>query len=213
MDFLLYLDEYMRRVLFIGDVHGDFQTYFDIVNSIECAYSIQLGDMEIGLPETKKRYNSYFPIDLIHNFIRGNHDYPELCRNHSHYLGEYGINEDGIFYVSGAFSINKDYLQPYVNWWPNEELNEGQFENVLELYEKEKPDIIASHSPPTELLEITSFSNTVINSRTSDMFSKMLKIHRPKKWIFAHMHNRVIEKIDGTEFICLDVLDHYLLEI
>jgi len=196
---------------FIGDVHGEFEEYFKIVNLLEND-SIQLGDMGIGFPTTPQGYNESFGWDN-HNFIRGNHDNPEVCRKHKNYLGDYGITKEGIFFVSGAHSIDKDFRTPMIDWWPDEELSAIAFNLCLDLYEKEKPDLVISHSCPTELLEYTSSFNLIISSNTSSCLSEMLRIHKPREWIFGHMHSNWSGEVLGVNFCCVDSLIPYTIEM
>lgn len=85
----------------IGDVHGKFDRYGEILTGLPC--SIQLGDMGIGFG-----LDDLFPKadPTKHRFLRGNHDNPELCRRHPNYLGDFGF-EFGIFFISGAFSVDR----------------------------------------------------------------------------------------------------------
>lgn len=202
------------RIMFVSDVHGEFLSYFNLINfTADIDKSYQLGDMGIGFPDTPRDYNNIFPIKNKHKFIRGNHDNPEVCRLHEHYLGNYGITSEGIFYVSGAFSVDKQWRTPYVDWWPNEELSTIELYKAIDLYEKEKPEIVMSHCPPLELIPLTSTFDLVIESSTSKSFSEMLKIHQPKKWIFGHMHKNLKTVINNTEFICLNIMEYYILEM
>lgn len=203
----------MKRIMLIGDIHGQFEIYFKIIEQIDCDYSIQLGDMGIGFPDTQIEYNSIFPIENKHKFIRGNHDNPLVCQNHQHYLGDFGINKDGIFLVGGGNSIDKEWRTPFVDWWPDEELSYQQFNQIIDLYSKEKPEYVITHAPPLELLPLTSQFNFIDENNTSKCFSEMLKIHKPKKWIFAHMHTNFNQIVDSVNFICVDQYSYYILEI
>lgn len=205
--------EIMKKVTFIGDVHANFSEYFFIVDRLEND-SIQLGDMGIwqGVKGEYKKYLIEFP-NPNHKFIRGNHDDPEMCRKHKNYLGDYGITEDGIFFVSGAYSIDKCYRTPMFDWWTDEELSIAEFYNVLELYEKEKPEIVISHGCPNEITELTTNFGFVEKSRTADYFSEMLRLHKPKKWFFGHMHSNFDDVVNDVYFSCLNILVTYTIEV
>lgn len=69
---------------------------------------------------------------------------------------------------------------------------------AIDLYEKEKPEIVISHCPPIELIPFTSTFNVVIESSTSKALSEMFKIHQPKEWIFGHMHKSFNDVINNT---------------
>lgn len=112
--------------------------YFKILTELKND-SIQLGDLGIGFIKTQN-YNNKFNFDN-HKFIRGNHDNPEICKKHKNYLGDYGITSQGLFFISGADSLDKKYRTPMINWWQNEELTTNDFKKCLNLYKKEKPEI------------------------------------------------------------------------
>jgi predicted phosphohydrolase len=198
------------EILLIGDIHGDFVNYYKIINNFKNFKSIQLGDMGIGFG-IEQDHAKKFPIPLKHKFIRGNHDNPSVCRKHKNYLGDYGITKDGIFYVSGAFSIDKEQRTIGIDWWDDEELSIRQMEDVISLYEKEKPEFVISHSQPNEFVDEVCSPN--FKSKTQDCFSEMFKIHQPEKWISGHLHKNVKMFIQNTEFICVDSLYYYMLKL
>jgi hypothetical protein len=210
-------------VLCIGDVHGEFDKYLSIIEKADC--SLQLGDMGIGFPvreeyKIEKKYNyegkNYSPIlGREHLFFRGNHDDPDLCRQHPNYLGDYGYDKNsGIFYVAGGFSVDKIYRTAGITWWQYEELTYKQSLEALELYGKIKPSIIASHECPTEvkLYAMTNMFKKDIISNTESLLQNMLEIHRPDIWIFGHHHIKKEIKIKNTLFVCLGDLKNDKIE-
>lgn len=66
------------KFFFIGDVHGKFNKYIDILKNNNYNISIQVGDFGIGFADIE------YPTELGSNnfFIRGNHDNPHVCKNH-----------------------------------------------------------------------------------------------------------------------------------
>ncbi len=189
-------------MLIIGDVHELFYNYFQKIEGEDKTF--QLGDMGLGFPGGKE-----FIIDTEgeHKFIRGNHDNPEVCKRHPNYAGDFGIY-DNFFFVSGAFSIDKDQRIMGVSWWPEEELSITEGGEVLNLYEDKKPDIVVTHDCPDKIkrrISVFGFQH----SRTGVLLENMLNIHKPKLWIFGHMHKSYKKKEDGCEFVGLNKLETY----
>jgi hypothetical protein len=225
-------------VIFIGDVHGKIQQYRSIIRGLpEGSSSIQLGDMGLGFKGVR-----LFPggslLKGTHRFIRGNHDAPHKCRNHELYLGDYGyLEQDRLFYLGGAWSIDKDWRVPGESWWPEEELSYEQLDRAYQLYVKSKPQIVATHEAPSKAafymldhLVIGGPKHTpcptdqsvllkgdeyayykaklgCVNTRTSQALQRMLEEHRPQHHFFGHYHLTIDFKIGPTEFHCLNELD------
>ncbi len=200
-----------KEIILIGDVHGEYYKYFNLVKHFSENETIQLGDMGVGFSYKFDILDKEFPIDIKHKWFRGNHDNPEVSRNHKNYLGDFGITECGIFYVAGGYSIDKEFRTVGKDWWENEEFSINEFNKILELYEKTKPEFVITHSQPSEIIDII-FKHRIEN-RTQQYFSEMFKIHQPKKWISAHLHLNFKTQLQKTEFIVVDTLNYYKLEI
>ena len=98
---------------FLGDVHGKFNQI--PYHQLGTGLTVCVGDLGIGFP------NQDPPVIPAHfRFIRGNHDNPEVCRQHPNYLGEYGfLQNPDLFFVGGADSIDKSHRTPGGDWWPD----------------------------------------------------------------------------------------------
>jgi len=195
-------------MFFIGDIHGQWVKYADCLEGFGAQKSIQVGDFGFGFGN-KSIPDSW---NMNHKFIRGNHDDPALCKDHSNYLGDYGITKDGIFFVGGGYSIDQDwrksvqYKYPYSIWWKDEEIAESEFEKILTLYKTAKPKIIVSHDCPSEIRDnylLTKGAKPYRNRTSDGLLSAMLKIHSPKLWIFGHYHESFDSVINKTRFKCL----------
>jgi hypothetical protein len=223
---------------FIGDVHGKIQRYRAIIRGLpEGSKSIQLGDMGLGFD--KVRLWPGGSLDRgVHRFIRGNHDNPQVCQNHPRYLGDYGYLEDErLFYLGGAWSIDKDWRVPGKSWWPDEELSYADLDKAYQLYVKSKPQIVATHEAPSKAAfymldhlviggpkhqpcptdqsvrlkgdEYAYYKAKLgcVNTRTSQALQRMLEEHQPRYWTFGHYHKTITFHIGPTEFQCLNELD------
>ncbi|MFW6173199.1 MAG: metallophosphoesterase [Elusimicrobiota bacterium] len=209
---------------FIGDIHGNFLRYSHIIR--ECDSSLQLGDFGVGFPYDTDDvhccnytefdgYTLSFPpkFDLSHKWIRGNHDWPKICKKHDNYLGDYGyLNQPDLFFISGAYSIDKEYRTIGIDWWPEEEISVSMLQEMIQLYTKTKPKIVVSHDGPTAFVKYL-FQNhkdllgaPCISSRTQEALNRCWEIHQPDYWIFAHYHVHMGQIIGKTRFQCVGVM-------
>jgi len=199
-------------MLLIGDIHARWNGYIDILKSSGAKKSLQLGDFGLGFPY------GILDIDLsevkgTHQFLRGNHDNPKVCRKSKHYIGDYGILEgdymDGMFtelmYISGAWSIDKDWRTPGVDWWEEEELSYQELDEAVQFYIKKKPSIVCSHDCPTYILSHL-YGSRVIPTRTGQAMDAMLDYCKPNYWFFGHHHQSFVRNIGGCTFVCLNEL-------
>ena len=195
---------------FIGDIHANMKAYLTAVGN--ATETIQVGDFGMGFYtpwEVVELQNMQRNEKTDHRFIRGNHDDKGSCR------GMPGWISDGTYYphlgmmcVGGAESIDKDFRTPGVDWWPDEELSYRDFSIICDAYSRVKPAIMVTHDAPHQIAEDLFRGGThkpVYPTHTSSVFQAMLDIHRPDLWIFGHWHMTRRERIQGTDFICLDI--------
>jgi len=194
-------------VRFIGDVHGKFDAYLALIEGVD--KSIQLGDMGIG-------FGKEFPLTKIsancHGFIRGNHDNPKECEKLFPLWIRDGTFYEGVFCLGGAWSIDFEYRQRYEEatgrkiWWPNEEVSVPKLQKIIDYYEEEKPEVVATHDCPTIMAHEIKSQHEWDKSKTRQALDRMFEIHKPKLWVFGHHHLNLLRDIEGTRFICLDEL-------
>lgn len=216
-------------ITIIGDVHGKTHIYQKRLRQhYEGKRTIQIGDMGIGFKGV-----GLHEMEMNHRWFRGNHDNPELCRQNKNYLGDYGyLPEDRLFWLAGAWSIDRMARITGVSWWPDEELSIKELGEALYLYEQVKPEYVISHEAPHEaaryLLGAATSGGTndgyffakmgCIESRTSQALQAMLDVHQPKEWVFGHYHVNMRFQIANkqsemlrTKFTCVGELSEYTL--
>ncbi len=203
----------MSKLRVIGDVHGHFDSYLKIVTDQSVNYSLQIGDLGF----------EYSPLDVLdpekHRFIVGNHDNHDNLPPHA--LDRFGVwdvpsIDAFIFYVSGAYSIDKFNRTPWVDWWPNEELDFSEQHRALHWYQQIKPKTMITHDAPTEVKKYVSNPDVLeyykhnrdFVSNTQELLQSMLDIHRPDIWVFGHYHMDWHKEIKGCKFICLNELQY-----
>jgi predicted phosphodiesterase len=203
----------------VGDVHGNLDMFRRNMKQLHAQYPdetiVQVGDMGIGFPKSQ---SAVLPNHC--KFIRGNHDHPEQCRQHPNYMGDYGTKDiDGkkVFWLSGAFSIDRDMRIEGKSWWSDEELTIAELNKAMDLYLESKPEIMITHDGPYPATHyiLNRFAlqsqawykeSSVEPTRTGQALSAMFEAYKPKLWIFGHWHVDYDKVINGTRFICLPEL-------
>jgi len=193
-------------MIIVGDIHGRYRKLNDIARKHKDQTIVQIGDFGFGFGEMFDLDGSLIEKNI--RFFRGNHDNPELCNKHPQSLGDYGVFE-GMFFVAGADSIDKDLRIEGLTWWRNEELTMQQFNDAIDQYSHVKPEIVLSHDCPQQIC--TDFFGIPESSRTRQGLQAMLEIHRPRVWIFGHHHRHFAKNVDGCTFRCLPELQAYQL--
>lgn len=190
-------------VRFIGDVHGKMSKYMDIVSG--CSNSIQLGDFGAGFVNLPT-------VGENHRFIRGNHDNPSVCRNSKNWIPD-GTIENNVIFIGGAYSIDKDYRTPEVDWWEDEELSYNSLSDILETVLEVRPSVIISHTCPDAAARSLFKCKNFASSRTSNMFNILFANYQPNLWIFGHWHQTREDVVNGTKFVCLGECAYKDIEI
>ena len=190
-------------MVLIGDVHGKIHQYNRIIQKYKDTDTICVGDFGF------KREHDWHLKNINndrHKILYGNHDYyPYLHLNHS--LGDFGLVDDHIFYVRGAYSIDRHLRTEGLDWFRDEEIRYSGWDQVIDLYMDHLPDIVVSHECPALLHKKIFKYENLIKSVTAQALDTLFEMHQPKTWIFGHHHKSITEDIEGTKFICLDELE------
>jgi hypothetical protein len=202
---------------FIGDVHGKFDRYKNIIKSVP--NTIQVGDMGVGFRRLGGPYDGEFstnpPYDRMvegnHRFIRGNHDNPSVCKRHTQYIAD-GAVEGDMMFIGGAFSIDKAYRTENYNWWAEEELSYVELDELVTKYLDTKPRVMVTHECPDSIADLLCDGFKLdLPSRTRSAFDSMWAGHKPEVWVFGHWHFSFDQVIMGTRFKCLNELETWTL--
>lgn len=177
-------------------------------------YSMVPVDLDKDDPRVLDPSNHYIVKDQVYEM----NEFPP------HSLGQWGkwkipgigpssSNELGlsgsIFFVRGAWSIDKRYRTEGVDWFREEELNYSQSQQALDDYLAEKPDFVVTHCVPYEILSLLKLDYSdgkPIPTSTGSLLQTMFNGHRPKIWVFGHYHQNFVKEVRGTLFICLNEL-------
>ena len=209
----------MTKIRFIGDVHGKFSRYKDVIKDVPV--SMQVGDMGVGFYrydyiEDRRVMTNNPPYDAMskgnHSFIRGNHDNPQICEKQKYWIPD-GTYENSVFCIGGASSIDKHLRTEGMDWWPDEELNYNALDSINQKYLEDKPRYMMTHECPISISNILVDRKYGSPTDTPKVFEMMFEAHKPELWIFGHWHKSFDKTILGTRFICLNELEYIDLEI
>lgn len=199
----------MAKLVFIGDVHGKFDQLLSILNEYKDADRVyQVGDFGVGFPDTM--ITPVFPPNF--RFIRGNHDNPFEARLHDNFLGEYGVDEFGVGYLGGAWSIDHEFRTPGVDFWYNEELGVRDLEEAVDYLTEQMPLLMITHCAP-DVFGGQLVWGMLYPTKTTDALNALYEKHKPDTWICGHYHKPVDARIGAVRFKCLNELEVLELEV
>jgi hypothetical protein len=182
-------------VRYIGDIHGKIDRYLPLIQGVD---SIQVGDFGMGFIPTPE-------LPARARFIRGNHDSPEICRQHPNWIAD-GTIEDDTMFIGGAWSIDRAYRTEGVSWWPDEELSISELDRMIDMAIAMRPRIMVTHDCPTDAV-YHLFNAHPISTRTQQALNAIWQLAPPEIWLFGHWHQSRDQVINGTRFICLAELE------
>ena len=158
-------------------------------------------------------------VDGNHRFIRGNHDNPGVCKNHTQWIADGTVEttkDNVIMFVGGAWSIDYQWRKAGMSWWHDEECSYEQFQQIIDTYNTIKPTVMVTDDAPESVVKHLFLEGThkpLYKSRTGSALQLMFEYHKPKIWIFGHWHMNKDEEFLGTRFICLDELHTITLDL
>lgn len=187
----------------VGELFADDASFLhNILKRNPDDHIIQLGNMRHGVNASnieffnnhiEKRFDNF-------RFIRGNNDNPEICRKSQHYLGNYGVNyRYGYFFVSGSGTTEQQRMERRYNvsWFMDEEMQMDEMFKMASLYEQTKPEIVITNEIP----HIIKMKNEIRSTKTSMILGDLVRLHKPRVWIYCLDHPHDEEKhyeIEGT---------------
>lgn len=240
------------NVLIMGDVHAAFGDAEEARQNLFGAYKqvdlfIQVGDFGFW-PRLYPNREWSFDADCPCYFIDGNHEDHEILSKlnipgwtmekipqgwirtmNTWSYKPRGSIENGILYIGGASSINKEYLTPGLNWFPEENISWRQEKMILENIENYGPEnihTVISHDCPTAFVmeEACTYGDGLeIHDNNRKFLQKVLYRARPENWFFGHYHASLSgvheEEHFQTKWKCIDQIygpddpDHVYIEL
>lgn len=210
----------MTKMLLIGDIHGKWEEYARTLEVYMPERSVQLGDYGIGFkgenPERLEQVRyamDHFGTD--NRYIRGNHDNLSACVEDPRWIRDATFeDETGIFYLGGAWSIDRGWRIEGANWWADEELSMDELYAAIDVYEAAKPRVVLTHECPEDIIGyMCPWYRRDYPSRTRDALGSMWSIHKPELWVFGHWHTSVTASFEGCQFTCLNELETMMIDV
>lgn len=218
----------VKPVYIIGDIHGAFGRFRDVVrnNNLEDCYIICVGDLGIGFQHPAKgeihqckKQNIFFQERNIHFYsIRGNHDDPDYFNGSSriqlsnfNLLPDYHfeeINGEKFLFVGGAVSIDRQFRVLNRSYWTDEEF-------VLKPELVKECDVLITHSAPTWngpfdkeglagwCLRDTKLWDDCYKERIAH--DQLIKLCKPKNHYCGHFHAYHWVEFQGCYSTILDI--------
>lgn len=218
-------NEEMSKILLIGDVHGKWEQYADLLKEHSPERSIQVGDLAWGFAgqdtEFMQRRVKTLETALSNSgggdnrYIRGNHDNPGACKAHKFCIDDATYEPDtGIFLMGGALSIDRAIRTEGYDWWADEELSHNDLYTAVDTYEATKPRVVITHECPEDVIGyMFPWYHTEFPSRTRQALGSMFAIHQPDLWVFGHWHTSHVASFSGTKFVCLKELETLVIDV
>ena len=208
----------MSKITLVGDIHGE--AYYDGFCRIveESGHPVvQIGDFGLGFKGCGDFDNSAREFLQAHSnarFMRGNHDNPAVCRSMPGFVEDGEIMGNAMF-IGGAYSIDHMHRKAGRDWWPDEQVSDDDFEKIAEVHSERKPSIMVTHDCPDCILRRMFGYDTVIETNTGKMLSRMLNRHQPDLWVFGHHHKSLVfeDDLSGVKFVCLDECETLEIDI
>ena len=222
-----------------GDMHGDIQTFKDIMGKITCKLEntlIVLGDLGANyyLNKTDKKFKNIISQYNINLFvIRGNHDanpanlnYMKEIKKYENigYIEEeypnifyakngevYNIENNTFLVLGGAYSVDKWYrLEKGYKWFADEQMTEEEKQNF---WNKNivKVDTILSHTCPYANRPIHLFLTQIDQSTVDNSMENFLDEVKLKVEYknWFFGHYHADEKVEEDMYMLYNGIIHY----
>lgn len=219
-------------MIYVGDIHGKFLTFIELIKNCQNETIIQVGDIGVGFVS-----DIYDHLDIINlkrlsdclvenhcllYVVRGNHDnpaywsggasdYPNIC-----FVDDYTkltIEGKVVLFVGGGISLDRKSRIPDVSWWKNETIKRipKNFDCSC--------DILVTHVPtPMYFAKIPSsivldYWLTKDEKLAKDLISERKLIEKIysqsncKWWVSGHFHQSDRNYTEQCNFINLDELE------
>lgn len=215
------------KIMFIGDVHGEFYIFEKIIELHQPDMVIQCGDF--GFWPTTPIENlgvcggpySLDPLKKIKcpiYFCDGNHEDHDSLQNlpngglipgtNTRHMKRGSVlelaNGKTILFMGGARSVDKSIRQEGVDWFADETIS---YVDMRELPDR-KIDIVVSHTCPNVWVKdiVGSLHTYEDKDPSREALQQILELYHPSLWIFGHWHHRKDGDYKDTHWVGLDMI-------
>jgi predicted phosphodiesterase len=231
------------RVLIVGDVHGQHRELAEALRQVQTDYRIEAGIQvgDFGFYENIMAELVRYPVPL--HVIDGNHeDHRWLRRTLRRGAAEVWKEKANLIYqprpsvaslgaskvgfLGGALHVDRPQKHNLLSRFPNYILRRHR-EQAVALFNREKPDLIVTHSCPSGIgigvrgsadleqgvAEHISGAGFDAGPQDDCGEAELAELwrglrYRPRGWVFGHFHCAHEAVVEGTRFVCVgDNLD------
>lgn len=220
----------MTKILIVGDTHSDAQFVSNIHTEAKrfgVKTIVQLGDFGFNFDKNVlASICAWLDRDPEHQWywLDGNHDehsyieqtilkgeyspYPVPHFHERMYYCPRGsttmIGGKLCMFLGGAFSIDKNYRTPYISWWPQEMIRQGDVQRALENAEGHKIDVLFSHDCPRsefidKWLKSEGYKVDASSTANRDALTYVVDSVRPRDVYHGHYHYRYDSLYESPE--------------
>jgi len=144
--------------------------------------------MGVGFKNFHDEYLANPPYDHMvsgnHRFIRGNHDNPAVCHNHTQCIKD-GTIEGDVMFIGGAWSIDWTLRTEGYSWWSDEQCSQEQLNQFVILLSRKDLSIMITHDFPEGIVPSVFLNHNKehIHTRTGQALESIRQLTRPALWI------------------------------
>lgn len=177
-----------------------------------------------NLPNIRAKYDTE-----VNGFIYYEEEFPNI-----RYFADgcsYKILDKSVLVIGGAYSVDKwyrlqmagimdeyhpDYKNPHkTGWFPDEQLNPKEMNDIISCWEGEKFDIILTHTYPISWEPTDLFITGLDQSKVDKTMEKFLEEVKEKVdwgiWLFGHHHSdRLVRPFVEMLFMDIEDLAHII---
>lgn len=206
------------KIIAIGDIHGDFNSFNSFINEQQADIILQCGDNAYYWNKNNKGIIK--PQGTKIYFVPGNHENWDMFEEK---IGRHGkspieveknifmcpigsileINNKTVLFIGGADSIDKQCRLPKISWWNQEILTYKDFEYISE--NVKKADIIISHTVP-EYFPVGIQHTDKINDPSRKILNLIQDKYNPELLIAGHWHEYISGRYNSTNWFVLDMI-------
>lgn len=213
----------MSRIMFIGDIHGNWGKLNAIISKKKPDIVIQCGDWgwfphlhnKSGMYyDSKKKWDQYGTKAQGAKiyWCRGNHDNVDDLKQYTE-ISELEPNifycpfgtvlklptNESVLFCSGAKSIDSHLRTIGVDWWSDEQISYRDINNLPDV----KIDIVVSHTIPNDFVPYLGVKLYQVKDCSMDALDYVFQKYTPKYWYSGHFHLFQYKVVNGCKWFSL----------
>jgi len=222
----------MRKTLYVGDIHADFEVLEAFAMHMlgifpDITRVIQVGDFgfwpDFGIDYWYRKCQ--LPVPVF--FIDGNHEDHIALRHRSTSVpakksGLFdafhiprGYCEDGILFMGGADSPDKEYRQAGITWFVEENIHGRDVDFATQnIRVHGRPiRVMVAHDTTEGAFPLVKRQHWQMGDWNRIALERLFAIAKPILYVHGHLHFHSEYTYQGCRFICLRNADHFHMQL